>query len=158
MIPLLRALAAGFLATIASASSENRKRHIFRLPSPIAWAGISPARAISSTRRRVMLRNSAALLGSTNGSFSLISPSCCALPRMIGPDLARPVVPVCRKTCHHCQNRLHWQRKSLLPMEVECFQCPHQSGNIAMMQKEKIIDERGVAQESFLVEIRSLPG
>ena len=31
-------------------------------------------------------------------------------------------------------------------------------GNIAMMQKEKIIDERGVAQESFLVEIRSLPG
>jgi hypothetical protein len=43
-------------------------------------------------------------------------------------------------------------------MEVECFQCPHQSGNIAMMQKEKIIDERGVAQESFLVEIRSLPG
>lgn len=31
-------------------------------------------------------------------------------------------------------------------------------GNIAMMQKEKIVDERGVAQESFLVEIRSLPG
>jgi trypsin-like peptidase len=31
-------------------------------------------------------------------------------------------------------------------------------GNIAMMPKEKIVSEEGLAQESFLVEIRSLPG
>ena len=31
-------------------------------------------------------------------------------------------------------------------------------GNIAMMPKEKIVSESGIAQESFLVEIRSLPG
>jgi len=31
-------------------------------------------------------------------------------------------------------------------------------GNIAMMPKERIVSEDGLAQESFLVEIRSLPG
>src|SRR5580704_1133515 len=31
-------------------------------------------------------------------------------------------------------------------------------GNIAMMNKERIVSENGLAQESFLVEVRSLPG
>lgn len=61
--------ASGVPVTNASASSDNLKRHCLRLPRPMGWAGISPVRAISRTRRLVIQRNFAAISAATNGSM-----------------------------------------------------------------------------------------
>ena len=52
----------------AVASSDRRKRQIRRTPLPRGWAGNSPLRASSSTRRGLRLRKSAARAASTKGS------------------------------------------------------------------------------------------
>ena len=64
---------AGFSTATTSASSLNRKRHVLLLPRPIGWPGISPARAISKSRRGRMPRNSAPWIASTKGSITLFS-------------------------------------------------------------------------------------